>query len=227
MYKEYGVQLNYTQAYRVKKRALMELHGRVEDSYKVIPGMCERLIEIDPDIIARWEGSDSNRFERLFIAYECSIKGFVQGCRPIVYIDGCHLSGSYKGTLLSTCAFDVDNELFPLAYGIVSRETNDEWAWFLQNLKEITKSAQVTIVSDQSNAIIGAIRTVFDGERHAFCYRHVKENYSAQYVKINRDVRQTSENNKENALNLLDEITYARHNNEFNVAMGNLRLFCP
>ncbi|XP_028805899.1 uncharacterized protein LOC114760781 [Neltuma alba] len=196
LYKEYGVQLNYTQAYRVRKRALMELHGRVEDSYKVIPWMCERLMETDPDTVARWEGSDSNRFERLFIAYGCSIKGFVEGCRPIIYIDGCHLSGPYKGTLLSACAFDADNELFPLAY-------------------------------DQSNAIIGAVKTVFDGDRHAFCYRHVKENYSAQYVKINRGVRRTSENNKENALNLLDGIAYARHDNEFNVAMGNLRLFCP
>ncbi|XP_028802501.1 uncharacterized protein LOC114757588 [Neltuma alba] len=169
LYKEYGVQLNYTQAYRVRKRALMELHGQVEDSYKVIPWMCERLIETDPDTVARWEGSDSNRFERLFIAYGCSIKGFVE-----------------------------DNELFLLAYGIVSGETNDEWIW-----------------------------TVFDGERHAFCYRHVKENYNVQYVKINRGVRWTSENNKENALNLLDGIAYARHKNEFNVAMGNLRLFCP
>ncbi|XP_028786662.1 uncharacterized protein LOC114742605 [Neltuma alba] len=227
LYKEYGVQLNYTQAYRVRKRALMELHGRVEDSYKVIPWMCERLMETNPDTVARWEGLDSNRFERLFIAYGCSIKGFVKGCRPIIYIDGCHLSGPDKGTLLSACAFDTDNELFPLAYGIVSGETNDEWTWYLQNLKEITRSAQVTIVLDQSNAIIGAVMIVFDGDRHAFCYRHVKENYSAQYVKINRGVRRALENNKENALNLLDGIAYARHDNEFNVAMGNLRLFCP
>ncbi|XP_028782166.1 uncharacterized protein LOC114738293 [Neltuma alba] len=77
LYKEYGVQLNYTQVYKVRKRALTELHGRVEDSYKVIPCICERLTETNPDTVARWEGSDSNRFERLFIAYGCSIESFV------------------------------------------------------------------------------------------------------------------------------------------------------
>lgn len=36
-YREYGVRLNYTQAYRAKERAMRQIHGRVEDSYMVIP----------------------------------------------------------------------------------------------------------------------------------------------------------------------------------------------
>ena len=107
---------------------MRQLYGRVEDSYMVISWMCGRLIESDPDTVVKWKGSSNNRFERLFIAYGCSIKGFVDGCWPILYIDGYHLSGPYKGTMLSAWSYDADNEIFPLAYAIVSGETYDNWA---------------------------------------------------------------------------------------------------
>ncbi|XP_054781981.1 uncharacterized protein LOC129289209 [Prosopis cineraria] len=81
---------------------------------------------------------------------------------------------------------------------------------------------------DRNNAIIGAVQAIFgSGERHAFCYHHVKENFSTAFTKINRGKTRTSSNMKDDALKLLDAIAYARHEAEFNVAMGNLRLFCP
>ncbi|XP_028771960.1 uncharacterized protein LOC114729154 [Neltuma alba] len=186
LYRKYGVRLNYSQAYRGRERALREIHGRAQDSYMMIPWICERLIETDPNTIAQWEGLDSNKFERVFIAYGCLINGFLEGSRHIFYIDGCHVSGPYRGTLISANVYDADNELFPLAYAIVSGETYDDWAWFLQNVKDITRSVETTIVSYPNNAIIGAVWIVFGGERHAFCYRNVKENFSAHYLKVNR-----------------------------------------
>ena len=69
LYREYGVRLNYRQAYRGREQALRELHGTAEDSYKIIPWICERLMETDPRTVARWEASESNKFERVFIAY--------------------------------------------------------------------------------------------------------------------------------------------------------------
>jgi len=38
----------------------------------------------------------------------------------IVFVDGYHLSGPYKGTLLAACAIDADNSLFIFAFAIVS-----------------------------------------------------------------------------------------------------------
>ncbi|XP_028786221.1 uncharacterized protein LOC114742121 [Neltuma alba] len=52
LYREYGVRLNYSQAYRGRERALREIHGRAQDSYMVIPWICERLIETDPNTSA-------------------------------------------------------------------------------------------------------------------------------------------------------------------------------
>ncbi|XP_054801455.1 uncharacterized protein LOC129305452 [Prosopis cineraria] len=151
LYREYGVRLSYSQAYRGREKALREIHGRAEDSYSIIPWICDRLMETDPMTVAKWNASN-NRFERLFIAYGCSISGFLG------------------------------------AYAIVSGETLEDWSWFLQNVKDITRSMELTIVSDWNNAIIGAVQAIFgSGERHAFCYRHVKENFSTAFMKINRE----------------------------------------
>ncbi|XP_054813530.1 uncharacterized protein LOC129314192 [Prosopis cineraria] len=191
LYREYGVRLSYSQAYRGKEKALWEIHGRAEDSYSIIPWICDRLIETDSMIVAKWNASN-NRFERLFIAYGCSISSFLGGCQAMLYIDGCHLSSPYKGTMLSACTNDADNDLFP------------------------------------NNVIIGVVQAIFGGgERYAFCYHHVKKNFRTTFKKINKGKRHTSRNMKDNALKLLDAIAYARHEVKFNIAIGNLRMFCP
>ena len=48
------------------------------------------------------------------------------GCRPVLAIDSYHLSGSYKGALLSTIAYDADDGMFPLALGVVSFENYED-----------------------------------------------------------------------------------------------------
>ncbi|RVW84418.1 hypothetical protein CK203_040615 [Vitis vinifera] len=44
---------------------------------------------------------------------------FIMGCRPVLAIDSCHLSGPYKGALLSAIAYDADDGMFPLALGVI------------------------------------------------------------------------------------------------------------
>ncbi|XP_028784132.1 uncharacterized protein LOC114740170 [Neltuma alba] len=190
----------------------------------LIPWLCNRLKEADPQTVPKWTSSVNNHFERLFIAYGCYITGFLQGCRPILYIDGCHLSGPYLGTLLAASTYDANNDMYPLAYAIVNGETYADWFWFLTNVKELIASIEITIVSDRHNAIIGAIREVFGGSRHAFCYRHIKENYSAEFSKVCHGQHRRC---KKEALKFLDAIAYSRLDVDFVKAMGSLRSFSP
>ncbi|XP_054797560.1 uncharacterized protein LOC129302682 [Prosopis cineraria] len=185
------------------------------------------LRETNPTTVAKWDASDSNRFEKLFIAYGYCILNFLEGCRHILYIDGWFLSGPYKETLLATSAYNVNNDLFPLAYAIVSRETFEDWSWFLENIKGIIRSVEITLIFDSHNAIVGAMQVIFGGERHAYYYYYVKKNFNVEYVKTNKGQRRMLGNGKEATLKLLDVVAYARHKEEFNIAMGNLRLFSP
>ncbi|RVW97995.1 hypothetical protein CK203_029089 [Vitis vinifera] len=71
------------------------------------------LREINPGTIAEYT-SQEGHFMQLFIAHAFSIQGFIMGCRPVLAIDSCHLSGPYKGALLSVIAYDADDGMFPL-----------------------------------------------------------------------------------------------------------------
>ncbi|XP_054782780.1 uncharacterized protein LOC129290067 [Prosopis cineraria] len=53
LYREYDVRLSYSQAYRGREKALREIHGRAEDSYSIIPWICDRLMETDPMTVAK------------------------------------------------------------------------------------------------------------------------------------------------------------------------------
>ena len=50
-------------------------------------------------------------FQRVFWAFALSIKGFTH-CRLVLSIDGTHLYGKYKGTLLIAIGYDSNNQLF-------------------------------------------------------------------------------------------------------------------
>jgi len=79
---------------------------------------------------------ESLRFIRIFVAYTANMNGFKLRCRKILFVDGCHLSGPYKGTLLAACALDANNHLYNFMYGIVCDEIIEEWVWFLQTVME-------------------------------------------------------------------------------------------
>ncbi|XP_028806282.1 uncharacterized protein LOC114761130 [Neltuma alba] len=104
----------------IRKRLKRE-YG-IDLTYKQV---CERIKETDEKSVAEWTAI-GNRFERVFIAYGACIEGFLGGARHIMYVDGIHLSGPYKGTMLSASAYDADNELLPFAIAIVKGETLDD-----------------------------------------------------------------------------------------------------
>ena len=79
---------------------------------------------------------DSPKFEWFFVSFRAMQTGFVKGCRPLIGLDGCHLSSAYGGVLLSACAMDADNGIFPLAYCVVESENTNSWSFFLQFLRE-------------------------------------------------------------------------------------------
>ena len=81
--------------------------------------------------------SNEDHFEQLFIVHAVSIQGFIMGCRPIIVIDSSHISESYGGALFSTTTYDGNDNMFPLAFGVMRSENYDDWLWFLQNVKKV------------------------------------------------------------------------------------------
>ncbi|XP_034680770.1 uncharacterized protein LOC117910734 [Vitis riparia] len=143
------------------------------------------------------------------------------GCRPVLAIDSCHLSGPYKGALLSAIAYDADDGMFPLALGVVSSENYEDWYWFLDKLKGVLDGKEVVIISDRHQGILRSVSELFGTGNHAYCYRHVKENFSSFFHKQNIRGKKW----KEDALLLLDSIAYARLEIDYNEAFEKLVRF--
>jgi len=68
----------------------------------------------------------------------------------MLFVDGAHLSGLYMGTLLGAVALDADNNLFNVAYAVMSSENNNNYEWFLRVLRECLGGMQLVIMSDEN-----------------------------------------------------------------------------
>jgi hypothetical protein len=76
----------------------------------------------------------------------------MEGCRPLICVDGCHIKTKYKGQLLTAVAIDPNDCIFPIAMGLCEVECTSSWEWFLTTLKEdlnITNTSPFTIMSDK------------------------------------------------------------------------------
>jgi len=92
----------------------MMVFGRPVDHYKLLPWMCAAIVRANLGLVAICE-IEGSRFTRMFVTYAANMNEFKPGCRKILFVDGCHLSGPYKGTLLAACPLDADNHLFNFA----------------------------------------------------------------------------------------------------------------
>ena len=99
-------------------------------------------------------------FERVFWDFSPSIEGF-QHCRLVISIDGTFLYSKYRGMLLIASTWDSDNRLFPLAFAIVEKETDNNWYWFLRCIQiNVTNREGLCVIFDRHLGIMAAIQTI-------------------------------------------------------------------
>ncbi|KAH9718054.1 SWIM-type domain-containing protein [Citrus sinensis] len=82
-------------------------------------------------------GDHSKGYEKLFqffVAFPAQRNAFLNGCRPFIEIDGCHLKGKYGGVLLVAVASDANKGIVPLALCVCEIENTETWTWFLDYL---------------------------------------------------------------------------------------------
>ncbi|KAL0423428.1 UNVERIFIED_CONTAM: hypothetical protein Sradi_0877600 [Sesamum radiatum] len=147
------------QAYRTKRKALNAIEGRAEDQFDQLWDYAAELRASNPRstvIMAMTEGDDGTdrrKFEKLY--------------------------GPHGGILLTVVLIDLNNNLYPLAYAVVSGETRNSWPWFLELLKgdlNVVRDHTYTFISDKQKSLIPAFESVFPGATNRFCVRHLHNN---------------------------------------------------
>ncbi|KAJ6725475.1 POLYPROTEIN putative-RELATED [Salix purpurea] len=220
--REYGIQLNYSQAWRAKEIAREQLQGSYKEAYNQLPFFCEKIKETNPGSIATFSTKDDSSFHRLFVSFHASISGFDQGCRPLIFLDSIPLNSKYQGTLLAATAADADDGIFPLAFAVVDAETEDNWLWFLLELKSaVSASRQITFVADFQNGLKKSLAEIFDKCYHSYCLRHLAE-------KLNKDLKgQFSHEARRFMVNDLYAAAYAPRLEGFQRSVENIKGISP
>lgn len=187
IHKHYGIIIPYKQAWRAKERGLAAIYGSSEEGYCLLPSYCEQIKRTNPGSIAEvfTTGAD-NRFQRLFVSFNASIYGFLNGCLPIVSVGGIQLKSKYLGTLLSATSFDADGGLFPIAFGVIDVENDESWMWFLSEFHKALEihaesMPQLTFISDGHKGIVDAVRRKFPNSSQAFCMRYLSESIGKEF----------------------------------------------
>ena len=88
-------------------------------------------------------------------------------------------------TVVPSTSYDANDNMFSIAYGVMSSENYEDWNWSLQNLKNLIRDKDVVILSYRHLGLLRSVPELFGGENHVYCYLSLKENRSCFFNKYN------------------------------------------
>lgn len=96
-------------------------------------------------------------FGTLYMSLDACKRGFLKGCRPLIYLDGCHIKTKFGGQILTAVGIDPNDCIYPIALAVVETKSLSSWRWFLQTLKEDLRIANTypwTIMTDKQKVVL-------------------------------------------------------------------------
>ncbi|XP_074306598.1 uncharacterized protein LOC141641850 [Silene latifolia] len=138
----YELNMKTSTMYRMREKALSLINGGHDESYALLPAYVEMIKETNPDsyAICAWTVMNTPekplQFKSLFVSFNAQFRGLIEGCRSLIGVDGTHLMGNHGGVLLSAITMDGNNEIFPVAVGVVEAENKETWSNFFDILSK-------------------------------------------------------------------------------------------
>ena len=182
---EYAIRLNYSKAWAGMKVALDQIHGTYEESFQYLFNWAAEIEKRSPDSLVSIELKKVGTkmcFRRCFVAFKACTDGFLEGCRPYIGVDSTQLTGNYSGQLASATSVDGHNWLYYVAYGVFDSETEDNWVWFMQQLRKAVGCPEGLVIStDACKGLEKAVDKAFPEAEHRECMRHLYSNFMKKF----------------------------------------------
>ncbi|XP_058783089.1 uncharacterized protein LOC131657741 [Vicia villosa] len=183
----FSVGITVARAWRAKLIAKRIIEGDADNQYASIFRYAAELIRVNPRNTAKVNvvrpcPTIQPRFGSFYFCFDGCKKGFTNGCRPFVGVDGCHLKTKYGGQLLIAVGRDANDQYFPLAFGLVENETKESWKWFIQLLLEdIGQERRYVFISDQQKGLVAVFDELSNRIEHRLCLRHLYANFKKRF----------------------------------------------
>ncbi|XP_042029963.1 uncharacterized protein LOC121776875 [Salvia splendens] len=166
--------------YHSKRKAIDMLRGKVEAHYAKMRSYILELSKSDREGWFELHVDVGAVFKAVYIGFSGLRKGFKEGCRPVIGLDGAFLKTYLGGILLTAVGTDGNNQMYPIAWAVVEAENELCWTWFIKILiEELTlgEGVGITIISDQQNGLENAVQSLLPLAEHRNCARHIYANW--------------------------------------------------
>ncbi|XP_039126939.1 uncharacterized protein LOC120263096 [Dioscorea cayenensis subsp. rotundata] len=166
-----------------KRLVLKKVEQQFIEDFKVLNSYALELKASNPGsnvviVFERLSPDALPTFQKMYIYLTAAREGFLVGCRRIIGLDGCFLKGLMKGQLLVAVGRDGNNQMFPIAWEIVEKETIESWSWFLKLL-------QLDLCIEDglgwSLGLIHAVKELLPLIEHRMCARHIYARWGKQH----------------------------------------------
>ena len=163
----FNYKMSYRKAWIAKQKTMTLVYGDWDESYAELPIWLNHMQQFSPGsfykiltddyIVGNSVARDVRKFCRVFWTFKQCGDAF-KHCKPIIQVDGTHLYGRYKGTLLIATTQDGNGNVLPLAFAIVEGETLLAWSWFLSHLRvHVTDKQGICLISYRHRSIKSAV----------------------------------------------------------------------
>lgn len=155
--KELKVEVGEAKCCRVRQRALSQVHEEMVKHFAGLRRFGGEILRSNKNntvkiCTTRNNEEDDPHFQRFYVCYDQLKKGWKEGCRPVIGLDGCFLKTVTGGQMLSAVGRDGNDSMFPIAMAVVESESYSSWAWFLMLLiddLDLRSGSGYTLISDQ------------------------------------------------------------------------------
>ena len=138
--RESGVAVSQSTAQRMKRKAEEVVSGDMVKEFGQFPEYLLRLAAANEGAFTHLEKENRapegqapvEHFLRSFVALPQAIRAF-PFCLPVIFLDGCHLTGPIVGTLLIAVTKDAQRRVVPLAITFCKQEDTSCWRYFSQH----------------------------------------------------------------------------------------------
>lgn len=138
--RELGVFVTSKVCRNARGLVLIKIEKQFKEDFKILNSYALELKNTNPGSTAsivseRKKKNECPTFQKIYICIAAIKDGFLAGCRRLIGLDGCFLKGLMKGQLFAAVGRDGNNQMFPIAWAIVEKETTESWTWFIEQLK--------------------------------------------------------------------------------------------
>ncbi|XP_042005720.1 uncharacterized protein LOC121754424 [Salvia splendens] len=173
--------------YHSKRKVIEMLGGTVEAHYAKLRSYMLELGKADREGRFELHVDVGVIFKALYIGFSGLRKGFKEGCRPVIGLDGAFLKIYLGGILLTAVGIDGHSQMYPIAWAVVEAENEVCWTWFIKILVEeltLGEGVGITIISDQQKGLENAVQSLLPFAEQRNCARKLEKEDGQAYADL-------------------------------------------